>query len=122
MITVTLHNEDLHRQNDQNVVDVETGLSIIERQEPVNRKLRTQITVLLTEHLFTHTHPDLCLEVQNCAKAKITAFTALIVLRVLDATAASEHVHTREDIFVQVQTLLHLTLRVFMEILLRRSG
>lgn len=38
--------EDLDRHHDQNVVDVETGVTIIESQESIDRKLGAQVVIL----------------------------------------------------------------------------
>ncbi len=37
MKKLTSHHEHLNRINDQNVVDMEPGMSIIKRQKPINR-------------------------------------------------------------------------------------
>lgn len=98
--------EDLDRQDDEDVVDVETGVTVVESEESVQRKLTAKVVVLATEHLFSHTGADLGLEVENGAETEITSFAALIVLRVLDPSTTSKGVHTGEDILVQVQSLL----------------
>ena len=83
-------------------------MAVVECQEAVDRELCAEVIVFSTEHLLAHTRADLRLEVQDRAKPKITALPALVVLRVLDAAAAPERVHTSVDILVQVETLLRL--------------
>ena len=105
---LTRDDEDLHRQNDEHVVDMEPRMAIVERQEPIRRQLRPEVIILPTEHLLAHTRADLRLEVQDRPKAQITALPALVVLRVLDTPAPAERVHTGVDVLVEVQALLRL--------------
>jgi len=93
-------------ENTHNVIDVEAWVTIVERQEPIHRQLRAEIVVFPTEHLLSHTGTDLGLEVENRAETEITSLSTLIVLRVLDPTAATECHHTRVDVLVEMQTLL----------------
>ena len=97
---LTRNDEDLDRQNDEHVVDVEPRVAVVERQETVDGELRAEVVVLATEHLLAHTRADLRREVQDRAKAEVSALAALVVLRVLDASATSEGVHTGVDILV----------------------
>jgi hypothetical protein len=85
---------------------METRMSVIEGQEPVDGELRSEIIVLATEHLLAHTCSNLRLEVENSTKSKIATFPALVVLSVLDTSTTTKGVHSSIDIFVQVQTLL----------------
>ena len=101
-IILTRRDEDLDRQDDKHVVDVETGVAVVERQEAIDGQLRAEVVVLATEHLLTHTGADLGLEVQDGAKTEVASLSTLVVLRVLDAPTASEGIHTGVDIFVQV--------------------
>ena len=94
--------------DNQDVVDVETGVTIVERQETVDGELRAEVVVLATEHLLTHTRSELGLEVQNRSETEITTLSALVVLGVLDAATAADGRHTGEDILVQMETLLRL--------------
>ena len=105
---LTRKHEDLDGIDNQNVVDVETGVAVVEREEAVDGELRAEVVVLATEHLLAHTRADLRREVQNSAEAEVTTLATLVVLRVLDASATSEGVHARVDILVQVKTLLRL--------------
>ena len=57
LTSLTRDNKHLDRQNDQDVVDLETRVTIVECQESVDGKLRAQIIVLATENLFAHTVP-----------------------------------------------------------------
>ena len=83
-------------------------MAVVERQESIDGELTAEVVVLPTEHLFTHARPDLRLEIQDGAKTKITTLPALIVLRVLDPAPAPKGRHTREDILVEMETLLRL--------------
>ncbi len=103
---LTAHHEDLHRQDDQDVVDMEPRMTVVERQESIDRQLRAHIIVFSTEHLFSHTVSKLGLEVQDGTEPEITAFATLVVLRVFDASATTECVHSSENILVQMQSLL----------------
>ena len=67
---------------------METGVAIVEREEPVDGELRAEVVVLATEHLLTHTGTELGLEVEDGAETEITTLSTLIVLRVLDASTA----------------------------------
>src|SRR6266480_540019 len=80
--------EHLDRKDDEQVVDVETGMGVVERQEPIERKLGAEIIVLARKHLFAHASTDLGCEVENGTETKVTAFTALVVFAVLDAAAS----------------------------------
>jgi hypothetical protein len=105
---LTRDHEPLNRVDDEDIVDVEARMSVVERQEPVERELRAEVVVLAAEHLLAHSHSDLRLEVEDSPKTEITALATLVVFDVLDATAAPECRHTRVDILVHVQALLRL--------------
>lgn len=105
---LTGEHEHLNRVDDQDIVDVETRVSIVEGQEAIDGELRAKVVALPTEHLLTHTGTNLTLEVEDRAEAKITALSTLVVLRVLYTTTTPEGVHTGEDILVEMQTLLSL--------------
>lgn len=90
------------------VVDVETRVTVVESQEPVERQLGSEVVVFSRQHLFTHTGTDLCLEIENGSETEISTFTTLVVLGVLDSSTSAEGHHTSKDILVQVQTLLSL--------------
>ncbi len=77
----------MHRRDDEHVVDVETRVAVIERQETVNGDLGAEVVVLATEHLLAHTSSDLSLEVEDGAKAKVATF-ATPVVPLLDAPTA----------------------------------
>ena len=79
---------------------METRMTVVERQEAIHGQLCSEVVVLSTEHLLTHTRTDLRLEVQDRAEAEVTALAALIVLGVLDTATASKGVHTSIDILV----------------------
>lgn len=85
-----------------NVVDVETRVSIVEGQESIDRQLGTEVVVFSGKHLFTHTGSDFGLEIQDRTKTEISAFTTLVVFRVLDSSTSSKGHHTSEDIFVEM--------------------
>lgn len=113
-----------NREDDENVVDVETGVAVIEGQESIHRQLSTKVVVFTRQHLFSHTGTDLGLEIENCAETQITTLykasdmrrgsgraahlSALVVFCVLDTTATSESIHTSVNVLVQMQTLLGL--------------
>lgn len=105
---LTRHHENLDGVNNEDIVDMETRVSVVERQEPVDRELGTKIVILPAQHLFTHTRAQLGLEIQDSSETKVTTLPALIVLRVLYATTTTHSVHTGKDILVQVETLLSL--------------
>ena len=81
---------------------METGVAVVERKEPIDGELGAKVVVLPTEHLLTHTRAELRLEVEDGAETEITTLATLVVLGVLDASAAGDGRHTREDILVQV--------------------
>ena len=103
---LTCHDEDLYRQDDEHVIDVEPRVPVVERQEPVDRQLRPKIVVLPTEHLLAHSRADLRLEVENRPKAEIPPFPALIVLRMLDSPTSPKRVHPSINVLVQMQPFL----------------
>ena len=100
--------EHLNREDNQDVVDVESRMTVVECKEPIDRQLRSQVVVLSTEHLLSHTSSNLGLEIENGTETQITTFTTLVVFRMLDPSASSKCVHTGVNILVQVQTLLSL--------------
>ena len=100
--------QTLNGQHDEQVVDVETRVSVEERQEAIQRKLSAEVVVLAREHLLTHTSSNLGGEVENGTEAQITTLTTLVVLAVLDATTTEESSHTGVNILVQMETLLGL--------------
>ncbi len=77
---------------------METRMSVVEGEEPIEGKLRAKVVILSTQHLLTHTGTDLRLEIQDGPEPKITALTTLVILVVLDTTPATESVHTVLDI------------------------
>jgi hypothetical protein len=89
-----------------NVVDVETRVTIVEGQESIDGQLGSKVVVFSRQHLFTHTGSDFGLEIQDRTKTEISAFTTLVVFRVLDSSTSTKGVHTSEDIFVEMETLL----------------
>jgi hypothetical protein len=91
-----------------NIVDMETRMTIVESQESINRQLGTKVVVFSRKHLLSHTGSDFSLEIQDRTKSEISAFTTLIVFRVLDSSTSTESHHTSENIFVKVETLLGL--------------
>ena len=106
--SLTSDHEDLNGVDDQDVVDVETGVRVVEGEETIEGQLGSKVVVLSAELLFTHTHSKLGLEVKNGTETEITTLSTLVVLRVLDAASTADGGHTSEDILVQVQTLLSL--------------
>ena len=96
----TSHDEELYRQDDEHVVNVETGVTVVERQETVDGELRAEVVVLATEHLFTHAGADFGLEVEDRAKTEVAPLAALVVLGVFNAPTTSERVHTGVDVLV----------------------
>ena len=90
----------MHRQNDHDIVDVETRVTIVERQETIHGQLRTKVVVFTRQNLLAHTVTQLGNKVENGTKTKVTTLTTLVVLRVLDTTATLEHHHTSIDILV----------------------
>jgi len=102
------NHEHLHGKHNEHVVKMEPRVSIVERQEPIQRQLSTEIIVLARQHLLTHTSTDFGCEVQNGAKTQVTTLTTLEVLAMLDTATPENSGHTGVDILVQVQTLLRL--------------
>ena len=100
--------ETLHRQDDEDVVNVEAGVRVVEGQESIERKLRAEIVVFARQELLSHTSTDLCGEVQNGSKPHITSLTTLVVLAVLDTTSTYKRVHAGVNILVQMKSLLSL--------------
>ena len=100
--------EALHRQHDEQVVDVEARVSVEEGQEAIQRELSAEVVVFTGQHLLSHTSSNLGGEVENGAEAQITTLTTLVVLAVLDATTTEESSHTGVNILVQMETLLGL--------------
>lgn len=90
------------------IVDMETRVTIVESQESINRQLGTEVVVFSRKHLLSHTGSDFSLEIQDRTKSEISAFTTLVVFRVLDSTTSTESHHTSENIFVEMETLLSL--------------
>ena len=72
---------------------MEARVAVVEGEEAVHRELRAEVVVLAREHLLAHAGADLGLEVEDGAEAEVAAFAALVVLGVLDPTAATERVH-----------------------------
>ena len=87
---------------------MESGVAVVEGKEPIDGELSTKVIILPRKHLFTHTSTNLSLEIQNRSETEVTTLSALVVLGVLDATTAAESVHTRKDIFVEMESLLCL--------------
>ena len=46
--------EELNREDDENVVDVETRVTVVEGEESIHRELSTEVVVFTREHLFSH--------------------------------------------------------------------
>jgi len=75
------------------------------QSETIDREVRAQVVVLVTEHLLIHTCSDLHLEVEDSnTKAEIASFTTF---HVLDFASASKSIHPGIDIFVEVQAFLY---------------
>ena len=100
--SLTSDHEDLNRVDDQDVVDVETGVRVVEGEETIEGQLGSKVVVLSAELLFTHTHSKLGLEVKNGTETEITTLSTLVVLGVLDPSTTSKRVHTGIDILIQV--------------------
>lgn len=62
---LTGQDENLDGKNDHHIVDLESRVTIVEREEPVDGELGTEVIVLSTEHLLTHTGTNLGLEIEN---------------------------------------------------------
>jgi hypothetical protein len=69
--------KDLDGNDNKNVIDVETRVTVVEREEPVHRELGAQVVVLAGEHLFAHARADFGLEVENRAESKVTTLSTL---------------------------------------------
>lgn len=69
--------EELNRGEDENVVDVESGVAVVEGKETIHGELGTEVVVLSREHLFSHSRSNLGLEIENRSESEITTFTAL---------------------------------------------
>lgn len=84
--------EELHRENDEDVVDVESRVTVVEREESIHRELRAEVVVLAREHLLSHTGRDLGLEVENRSETEVTTFAALFrdAISTTAATRADE--------------------------------
>ena len=81
MTSYTIISAETHFDGETyDVVDVETGVAIVEGQESVDRELSAEVVVLATEHLLAHTRADLGLEIENRPEPEITTFAALVVL------------------------------------------
>ena len=80
--------EELDRQDDDQVVNVEAGMGVVEGQEAVERELGSEVVVFSREHLLAHAGTDLCGEVEDGAETKVTTFTTLVVFAVLYPSAA----------------------------------
>ena len=87
---------------------MEARVAVVEGEEAVHRELRAEVVILAREHLLAHAGADLGLEVEDGAKAEVAAFAALVVLGVLDPSAATERVHAGVDVLVEMQALLRL--------------
>lgn len=83
----------LYSKNNQHIVDHEAGVTIVERQEPIN-KVGAKVIIFTTEHLLAHARSKFRLEINNGTKPKIAALSALVVLGVIDSAASSESIHT----------------------------
>jgi hypothetical protein len=46
--------EELNREDDEDVVDVETGVTVVEGEETIHGELSTEVVVFTREHLFSH--------------------------------------------------------------------
>ena len=60
--------EELHGQHNEHIVQVEAGVSIVEREKSIDRQLRSKIVILAGQHLLSHTSSDFGGEIENCAK------------------------------------------------------
>ncbi|RUP24345.1 hypothetical protein BC936DRAFT_138933 [Jimgerdemannia flammicorona] len=83
-------------------------MRVVEGQEPVQRKLRSEVVILARQHLLAHTGADLGGEIQNGPEAEVATFAALVVFSVFDSSATCEGADTRINIFVEMKTLLRL--------------
>ncbi|KAH3665466.1 hypothetical protein OGAPHI_003650 [Ogataea philodendri] len=90
----------------EDVIQVETRMRIVERQESVQRKLRSKIEVLTRKHLLSHSCSNLGCEVQDRTKSKVSTFSALEVFTMLDSSSTQQSIHTSIDILVQMQSFL----------------
>ena len=77
-------------------------MPVKERQKSMKRKLRPEIEMFSRKHLLAHSGANLGHEFENGTKAKISAFSALDVLGMLDPSATFENRHTGVDIFIHV--------------------
>ncbi|RUS31466.1 hypothetical protein BC938DRAFT_477757 [Jimgerdemannia flammicorona] len=91
-----------------NVVDVEARMRVVEGQEPVQRKLRSEVIILARQHLLAHTGADLGGEIQNGPETEVATFAALVVFSVFNSSATCEGADTCINIFVEMKTLLRL--------------
>jgi len=98
--------EQLNRENDEDVVDVETRVTIIEGEESIHGELSTEVVVFSREHLFSHTGRNLCGEVENRSESEITTLSTLVVLGVLDLSSTFVREHTSVNIFGKMETFL----------------
>lgn len=98
--------EELNRENDEDVVDVETRVTIVEGKESIHGELSTEVVVFAREHLFTHTGRNLGSEVENRSESEITTLSTLVVLGVLDLSSSFVREHTSVNIFGKMETFL----------------
>lgn len=69
--------EELDGEDDEDVVDVETGVAVVEGEEAVHGELRAEVVVFAREHLLSHSRSNLGLEVEDGAEAQVATLSAL---------------------------------------------
>ena len=81
LVESTEENESKHEkldgENDEDVVDVEPRMTVIEGEESIDGKLSTEVVVFSREHLFSHSGPDLGLEIEDSTESEISTFSTL---------------------------------------------
>jgi hypothetical protein len=56
---------------------VETGVTVVEGEEPVHGELRAEVVVLSRKHLLSHSRSNLGLEVEDRSETEISTLSAL---------------------------------------------
>ena len=56
---------------------METGVTVVEGEEPVHRELGAEVVVLSRQHLLAHAGSNLGLEVENRPESEISSLSAL---------------------------------------------
>jgi hypothetical protein len=88
--------EELNGEDDEDVVDVETRVTVVEGEEAVHRELGAEVVVLAGEHLLTHTGRDLGREIEDSTETEITTLSALREGRKVRSVSLSENDGERE--------------------------